>query len=403
MLLPTHPLHLWRYWRLSNILRGLGKELNSTDRTTVIKEAGEAIQFLSVMYASPLPEKRGEAQVLPVANDLYRLATFENLRNAYNGPDGQAALVYAIERFAASHRHHLTPLRLVLVNPPQAGALLLDLLKLLDGRKRSHLPELRVEVRGTLLQATRLRNALLFDTRRARDNRGESSLKALELLVNREPKPLDDILGELKARPAHVVAVFDEAPVSIRRGGAGMNLPMSPFCVRRKVAFHKRWNELRLEPTAGDPPFFEFVELIKHVEGNEGEGTPYAWPEAEGLRNSVDSVLSPEDFGAHWFFLADRALPEEGEMQAQRLVRRREGQRQVLLAARNYEALSRLMLPVFEEDTPNLLMPVSRLQELLAEGAHLIGAGLLDIVKSQEGRVVPGKVIGLMGTLLTAR
>ena len=403
VLLPTHPLHLWRYWRLSNLLRGLGKELNDADRAAVIQEAGDPVQFLSVIYASPLPGNRGAAQVLPVANDLHRLATFENLRNAYNGPDGQATLVYAVERFAAAHRHHVNPLRLVLVNPPQAGSLLLELIKLLEARKKTLLPRLRVEVRGTPLQAARLREALLFDTREREIIEEKIASGRLELVLDRQPKPLDEILPELISCPAHIVAVFDEAPVSIRRGGAGERLPMSPFCVRRKVAFHKRWNELRLEPTAGDPPFFEFIELVKHVEGNEGEGTPYAWPEAEALRNSVDSVLTPNDFGAQWFFLADRALPEEGEMKAQRLVRRREGQRQILLAARDYESLARLMLPVFEVDTPNLLMPLPRLKELLGEGAHLIGAGLLDVVKSQEGRVVTTKVIGLMGALLAAR
>ena len=403
VLLPTHPLHLWRYWRLSNLLRGLGKELNDSDRAAVIQEAGDPVQFLSVIYASRLPAGRGAAQVLPVANDLHRLATFENLRNAYSGPDGQATLVYAVERFASAHRQHVNPLRLVLVNPPQPGTLLLELIKLLDGRKKSLLPRLRVEVRGTLLQAARLHDALLFDTREREIIEEKVASGRLELLLDRDPKPLEDMLAELASRPAHIVAVFDEAPVSVRRGGAGERLPMSPFCVRRKVAFHKRWNELRLEPTAGDPPFFEFIELVKHIEGNEGEGTPYAWPEAEALRKSVDSVLTPEDFGAHWFYLADRALPEEGEMLAHRLVRRREGQRQVLLAARDYESLARLMLPVFEVDTPNLLMPVPRLKELLGEGAHLVGAGLLDVVKSQEGRVVPAKVIGLMGTLLAAR
>lgn len=402
-LLPTHPLHLWRYWRLSNLLRELGNELNPDDRKAVIEEAGVPVQFLSVIYASPLPGHKGAAQVLPVANDLYSLATFENLRNAYNGPDGQSALVYAVERFAAAHRLHVNPLRLVLVNAPQAGALLLDLLKLLDGRKKRLAQKLRVEVRGTNVQAARLKEALLFDTREREIIEEKVASGRLELIVNREAKPLKDILAELQAQPAHLVAVFDEAPVSVRRGGTGQRLPMSPFCMRRKVAFHKRWNELRLEPVAGDPPFFEFIELIKHVEGNEGEGTPYAWPEAEALRESVDSVVSPEDFGAHWFFLADRALPEEGAMKAQRLLRRREGQRQVLLAARDYGALTRLMLPVFEEDTPNLLMPAPRLNELLAEGAHLIGAGLLDLVRAQEGRVDPGKVIGLMGTLLAAR
>lgn len=403
VLLPTHPLHLWRYWRLSNLLRGLGKELNDADRAAVIQEAGDPVQFLSVIFASRLPSGHGASQVLPVANDLHRLATFENLRNAYNGPDGHATLVYAVERFAAAHRQHVNPLRLVLVNPPQAGTLLLELIKLLDGHKKSLMPRLRVEVRGTPLQAARLREALLFDTREREIIEEKVASGRLELLLDREPKPLEDILAELATRPAHIVAVFDEAPVSVRRGGAGERLPMSPFCVRRKVAFHKRWNELRLEPTAGDPPFFEFIELVKHIEGNEGEGTPYAWPEAEALRKSVDDVLTPDDFGAQWFYLADRALPEEGEMKAQRLVRRREGQRQVLLAARDYESIARLMLPVFEVDTPNLLMPIARLKELLGEGAHLIGAGVLDVVKSQEGRVVPAKVIGLMGTLLAAR
>jgi Holliday junction DNA helicase RuvB len=369
----------------------------------VIREAGEPLQFLSVIYASKLPGGRGAAQVLPVANDLYSLATFENLRNAYGGPDGQSVLVYAVERFAAAHPQHVTPLRLVLVNAPQAGTLLLDLLKLMDRRKRNYLPALRVEVRGTLLQAPRLQESLLFDTKQREIIEEKVASGRLTLWVDRQPKPLDEILAELQARPAHLVAVFDEAPVSVRRGGAGERLPMSPFCVRRKVAFHRHWNELRLEPTSGDPPFFEFIELIKHVEGNEGEGTPYAWPEAEALRKSVDSVLMPDEFGAQWFLLADRALPEEGEMRAQRLARRREGQRQVLLAARSYESIARLMLRVFEDDTPNLLMPAARLQDLLSEGAHLIGAGLLDVVKSQDGKVAPGKVIGLMGALLTAR
>jgi hypothetical protein len=403
VLLPTHPLHLWRYWRLSRILKGLGKEISEGDKTAVIKEAGEAVQFLSVIYASPLPDGRGAGQVLPVANDLHRLATFENLHNAYSGPDGQDTLVYAIERFAAINRHHVNPLRLVLINPPRPGTLLIDLIvKLLDGRKKGFLPGLRVEVRGTPRLSERLQRALLFDTREREIIEDKLASGRLELMVDRTPKPLDQVLAELSANPAHLVAVFDEAPVSIRRGGAGLKLPMSPFCVRRKVRFQQRWNELRLEVTAGDPPFYEFLELVKQAEGKEGEGTPYAWPEAEGLKKAVDEVVATDEFGAQWFFLADRVLPDEGEMISQRLLRRREGQRQVLLAARDYVPLARLILPAFEDEAPNLLMPPRDLQDLLAEGAHLIGAGLIDLVKS-DGKVVPARVIGLVGALLAAR
>lgn len=403
VLLPTHPLHLWRYWRLSRILKGLGTEISEVDKAAVIKEAGEAVQFLSVVYASHMPEGRGAGQVLPVANDLHRLATFENLHNAYSGPDGQDTLVYAVERFAAINRHHINPLRLVLINPPRPGSLLIDLIvKLLDGRKKSFLPRLRVEVRGTPRQSSRLQQALLFDTREREIIEEKLASGRLELTVDRTPRSLDQLLAELSTDPVHLVAAFDEAPVSIRRGGAGLKLPMSPFCVRRKVRFQQRWNELRLEITSGDPPFYEFLELVKKAEGTEGEGTPYAWPEAEGLKKAVDDAIATEHFGAQWFFLADRVLPDEGEMISQRLLRRREGQRQVLLAARDYAPLARLILPAFEDEAPNLLMPPNDLQVLLAEGAHLIGAGLIDLVKS-DGKVVPSRMIGLVGALLAAR
>lgn len=403
VLLPTHPLHLWRYWRLSQILRGLGKELGENDKSAVIKEAGQAVQFLSVIFASLAPHGRGAGQVLPVANDLYSLATFENLHNAYSGADGQESLVYSIERFAAINRNHVTPLRIVLINPPKPGTLLVDIItRLLDGRPKDFLPRIHVEVRGTVRQASRLQQALLFDTREREIIEDKVANGRLVLHVDRAPAVLESLLFELASQPAHIVAVFDEAPVSIRRGGAGLKLPMSPFCVRRKIRFQQRWNELRLEVTAGDPPFYEFLELVKQAEGTEGEGTPYAWPEAEGLKKAVDETLIADPFGAQWFFLADRVLPDEGEMTSQRLLRRREGQRHILLASRDYVPLARLIRPVFEDQAPNLLMPPKDVQLLLSEGAHLVGAGLIDLVKS-DGKIVPARAIGLMGALLAAR
>jgi hypothetical protein len=403
VILPMHPLHLWRYSRLSRLLPGLGNELSEEDRKAVVKEACEPVQFLGVIYASRLPGGRGAGQVLPVSNELHRLATFENLRNSYNGPDGIDTLFYAVQRFAAACRRHVNPLRIALVNPPEAGRMLLKLFKLLDGRRKDFLPKLRVEVFGTTGQKLRLRNALAFDTKERELIEEKIAAGKLDLVVHREPKELNDLLDHLKQRPVHIAAIFDEAPVSVRRGGAGLRLPMSPFCIRRKVQFQKRLNEMRLEVTSGDPPFYQFMELVKTAEGVDGEGTPYAFTEAESLRNAVDRLLTGPDFGAHWLLLADRALPDESGMTARRLLRKREGQRQILLAARDYSPLVRLMLPVFATDIPNLLLAPRHFDALLAEGAHLVGAGLLEVVKSQEGIVSPGKVIGLTGALLAAR
>ena len=402
VILPTHPLHLWRYWRLSRILRGLADELSDDDRAAVRREVGQPMHFLSVLFASRLPHG-GAGQVLPLSNDLHRLATFENLTNAFNGPDGQGALAYAVERFAAMHRNHVDPLRLVLVNPPQPGALLLELVKLLDGRRRDFLPRLRVEIHGTEGHAERLHRALLFDTRERELIEDKVSNGRLLLEVDRTPRSFARILDGLRAQPAHVLAVFDEAPVSIRRGGIGPRLPMSPFCVRRNPRFQRMSGEVTLEVTTGDPPFHQFLELVKHAEGDEGEGTPYALTDGEALRGHVDAALKTDDFAAHWFFLADRGLPPEAGMQSRRLLRRQEDHRQVLLAARDYEWLAMLMQPVFTEEARTLSVPPAKLEELLAEGAHLIGAGLLDLVRAQQGQMDSKRVIGLFGTLLAAR
>lgn len=403
VLLPTHPLHLWRYLRLSRILRGLGADLSKQDRAAVIREACEPRQFLGVIYASRLPGGRGAGKVLPVSNELHRLATFENLHNAFSGSDGSECLVYAVQRFASACRQHVRPLRLALINPPEPGRLLLDLIKLLDGRKKDFLPRLHVEVFGTTDHKLRLRNALVFDTKEREIIEEKIASGRLNLVIHRTPKNFDDVLVELREKPAHVAAIFDEAPVCVRRGGAGLRLPMSPFCVRRKVQFQRRLNDIRLEVTSGDPPFYQFMELVKAAEEDTGEGTPYAYAEAESLRSAVDGLLTPDNFGAHWLLLADRALPDESGMVSRRLLRRREGQRQVLLAARDYSPLIRLMLPVFESDIPNLLLTPAQFETLLAEGAHLVGAGLLEVVKTHEGTVDTGKVIGLTGAMLAAR
>ncbi len=403
VLLPTHPLHLWRHSRLSAILRGLGKTLLPEDRDAVLAEVSEPQQFLSVIYASRFPGNRGADRILPVSSDIHRLATFENLRNACQSEDGQGTLVYAIERFAAIHRQHVFPLRVVLLNPPHAGKLLLGLIKLLDGRRREFIPRLHVEIRGTPEHAGRLRETLPFDTKERDLIEERIANGRLDLRVDRQTKPMSQQLAAMKNSPCHLLAVFDESTVSIRRGGAGLYLPMSPFCVRRNPKFDKFQNALRLEPADTDPPFGEFLKLLNKAEGAESEGNSYAWGDAQHLRDAIDSTVCGEEFTARWFFLADRALPAEGRMDAKRLLRRREGQRQVLLTVGDYVALVRLIRPVFEEDAANLLVSVAQLETLLAEGAHLVGAGVLDLVKSPDGTIVKQKVIGLMGLLLAAR
>ena len=96
VLLPTHPLHLWRYERMAALARGL--KLEGTDREAVLAELERPEHYLGVLYLTSFPEGRGGSRALPVARDYRGLAVFENFKNAYSGLEGVEALQRCIRR-----------------------------------------------------------------------------------------------------------------------------------------------------------------------------------------------------------------------------------------------------------------------------------------------------------------
>lgn len=400
ILLPTHPLHLWRRQRFSAILRGLGEHLDPRDREAIRRESERPEHFLSVISIGSIPAGRGVNQILPVANDLHGMATFENLINAYSGPDGAETLAYAINRFAVLGRHHARPLRVVVVNPPDTPRLLARIVGVLKQRRSETLPCLSLELFATPDHVARIQAALRFSGEERELLEEQISAGRLKFRAHEKPRKLAELIAELKAHPCHLLAIFDEATIRIRRRGAGRNLPMSPFCVRHEITFDKRDNAVRLSPTTDEPPFSEFMQLINEAESGQRDSSPHAWADAESLRQVIDDVLQGDSPAAHWAFLADRALPAESGMKSVRLLHKRDGHRQVLLAAASHERMARLVRPVF--DKCGLSLSAEELRRLLEEGVNLVGAGLLDLIR-EDGRPDPKRVLGLAGMLVAAR
>lgn len=400
VLLPTHPLHLWRRQRLSAVLCGLGDQLEPRDREAILRESERPEHFLSVICAGSIPAGRGVNQILPVANDLNGMATFENLINAYSGPDGVETLAYAINRFAVLARHHAHPLRVVVVNPPDAPRLLARIVGVLKQRRPETLPCLSLELYATQDHVARVQTALRFSGEERELLEDQIAAGRLQFHAHEKAQKLHSLIAELKRRPCHILGIFDEATIRIRRRGAGRNLPMSPFCVRHEITFDKRDNVIRLEPTTDEPPFSEFMQLINEAESGQRDSSPHAWADAEGLRQVIDDILQGDEPVAHWAFLADRALPAEAGMKSVRLLHKRDGRRQVLLAAKNHERMAMLVRPVFSR--AGVSLSSDELRRLLEEGVNLVGCGLLDLIR-EDGRPDTGRVVGLAGMLIATR
>jgi Holliday junction resolvasome RuvABC ATP-dependent DNA helicase subunit len=402
VLLPTHPLHLWRYQRLASVLRGLGSTLSAEDRQAVIDECRRPEQFLSVLYASSLPANKGGARLLPISSDLHGLATFENLQNACSGLDGVETIRYAMDRFAVSHPLHLKPMRVGVLNPPDAPHLAVEIAKILSERREGTLPALRLEFFSTTSPAVRGRSAqaLAFSSETMDVLEERISSGRLEMQIHEEPRSLEHWIAHWRREPQHMLILFDEAGVSIRRSDMGLPMPMSPFCVRKVIRYQELRGTVRLDPTTDEPPFSEFMQLMNEADRGQRDSTPNAWADAENLRHTVDVVLQGEEPGAFWLGLADRALPAESGLQSVRFLARREGQREVLLLARDYRRLADLVRPAFNRW--NLDVTTRQLCSLLEEGVHLSGAGILNLIK-RDGTVDANQVLGLAGTLLAAR
>ena len=407
VMLPLHPLHLWRYQRFGEILRELSHAgpMSESDRKVVIEELRRPERFVGVIRTGATPEGRGLNQLLPVANRIRGLATFENLHNAISSADGMETLVLALDHFVMLYPNHPRPLRLTLVNPPEPARLLERLTKFLNERRNTprRLPALDVTIVATAGHRDRLIAASTLEGR-AQDLVYEKvSAGRLELRVAREPREnLRRLVREdLSERPQHLIAIFDESSISVRRRRVERLLPMSPFCVRNEIVVDRILGDISLSPHPGEPPFSDFVMMIHEFEQEQRDSTMVASADADRLRSTIDSLLLGDRPPAHWVLLADRALPPETGMKSIRLLQRKEGHREVLLSAANYGRLATLMHAAFS--SCNLTITNEVLGQVLQQGVNLVGAGLLDMIKKQSGLPDNASVLGFVGMLLAAR
>ena len=398
VLLPTHPLHLWRYERIAALARGM--KLEGMDRTAVLEQLTNPEHYLGVIYLTSVPEGRGGSQGLPVARDYHGLAIFENLRNAYSGSDGVDVLRHCVRQFEQVYVNHARPLRLALINPPNASRTLVTLFSRGRGRPAARAP-LVVDIYATPDHQDRLLGAYRFAPGDRDQIEEHIAAGRLQLRVSDEILPLDERLRALKERPAHILGVFDEATTAMRHQPSGASLlPMSPFAVRRRVTFQGIQRKVELLPSQEESVFRSFYDMVARLQGAHVGETPQASADADRMAQRIEDALEEPRPAALWFFFADRALPSPARVSAARILERREGRRRCVCYDVSYERLALLLRPPLDEF--NLRFSHQELQELLEEGVALVGDGLIDLFRS-DAQADTARVRGFAGMLVAAR
>lgn len=398
VLLPTHPLHLWRYERMATLARGL--KPNDLDRAAVLEQLQHPEHFLGVIYLTSLPAGQGGRQPLPVARNHHGLAVFENLRNAYSGDDGVDALQHCVRQFARIYVNHARPLRLALVNPPNASRTLVKLLARPRGRPTGP-TTLLVDIYATTGHESRLHGARRFSTKDRDQLEEHIASGRLHLRINDEVLPLNERLASLRCDPVHIVAVFDEASTYMRHQAGGATLlPMSPFAIRRRIEFQGIRKKVELRPSQEDSVFRSFYDMVGKLEDNRSGLTPQASADAELMAQRIRESLNDPTPAAIWFFFADRVLPSHGRVGSARILERHDRRRRSVCYDASYERLALMLRSPLAQF--NVSFSIERLQGLLDEGVALLGDGLIDLFRA-DGQPDIALVRGFAGMLVAAR
>ena len=393
ILLPTHPLHLWRYERIATLASGLRPD--KMDRDAVLDQIRKPEHYLGVIYLTSFPEGKGGSQPLAIARDYCGLAVFENLRNAYGGDDGVDALQHCVRQFAQIYVNHVEPLRLALINPPNASRTLATVL----GRSRRS-PPLLVDIYATPDHKPRLLDARRFSTENRDQIEEHIAAGRLQLRVNDDVLPLAQRLSTLQQKPVHIVAVFDEATTAMRHRPGGVNLlPMSPFAIRRHIDFQGIQRKVQLLPSVEDSVFRSFYDMVGRLQAHASH-TPQASADAERMSGHIEDALIGARAAAFWFFFADRTLPTPSGVRVARILERHDGRRQAVCYDASYKRLASLLR--FPLDQFNLRFSTTALEELLKESVALLGDGLISLFKS-DAQPDTARVRGFAGMLVAAR
>lgn len=398
VMLPTHPLHLWRYERIAALARGI--KLAGLDRDAILEQLKNPEHYLGVIYLTSIPDGRGGSQGLPVARNYRGLAVFENLRNAYSGNDGVDVLRQCVRQFEQIYVNHARPLRLALINPPNASRTLVNLLSRGRGRPAKRAP-IVVDIYATADHADRLLGAYRFAPGDRDQIEQHIAGGRLQLRVSHEVLRLEERLQYLREKPVHVLGVFDEATTAMRHQPSGANLlPMSPFAIRRRVTFQGIQRKVELLPSMEETVFRSFYDMVGRLHGSHIGGTPQASADADRIAEHIGHALEDSSPAALWFFFADRSLPSPARVDAARILERREGRRRCVCYDASYERLALLLRSPLDEF--NLSFSHDELKTLLAEGVALVGDGLIGLIKS-DGKANTAAVRGFAGMLVAAR
>lgn len=397
ILLPLHPIYLWRYYEVFRSLQTQKATFSEEDKLALSNVMSQLPQVLSFIIANSIVTESSEDRVLPCSGSIEMLPTFENKTNRYLGNDGTEAIEEILTRWVGFAPYTRKEVRICSIDAPNLIGNLRQIKSFMD--KNS----CRRVVYDVFLTRNQNGNTELSKLDYAgRDYDIGEYIKEDRISISiKNVRSVNDVKTALNVRPVHVAFYFDQSSYAIEFGPNSHNLYINPLVITYDYDFDEIQHRGSIYPSSemdsgliGD--YHKLMRSADVISNNMNPRTTY--------NGSADMTAVVSTIGAgltQWLVIADRdtnnyqpagAIPI-GEMQYEK--------RMVNVWASDDSRIITQYLNLLRGY--NLYPKQETLIEILRQFGHIASNGLISIPKfGADAQAIDYKKKGLIGTLFAA-
>jgi len=397
ILLPLHPIYLWRYYEIFKTLPIKRLQLEEDDANALTEVLNQLPQILSFLIANNLVTGTTDDNVLPCSGNIEMLPTFENKTNRYLGDDGTQSIGEILTRWIGFAPYTKNEVRICSVDAPDLIGNIRAIKSFMDknGCQR-----------------------VVYDVYLTRKQNGNTELSKLDYsgkdyeigefikqnrisISIRNVESATDVKMILCQKPVHVAFYFDQSSYAIEFGPNNKNLYINPLVVTYDYDFDEIQHKGSIYPSSemdsgliGD--YHKVMKSADIITNNMNPRTTY-----NGNTDMTAVVSTIYDGQVQWLVAADRDTnnydPEHaipiGEMQYEK--------RMVNVWASSDSRIITQYLTLLRGY--NLYPDKETLTDILKKFGHITSNGLISIPKfGADAQAIDNKKKGLLGTLFAA-
>lgn len=397
ILLPLHPVYLWRYYEIFKTLPNKKSLLNDEDKEALSKVLTQLPQILNFIVANKIVTETAEDRVLPCSGSIEMLPTFENKTNRYFGNDGTEAVEEILTRWVGFAPYAKNEIRVCSVDAPDLIGNIRQIKSFMDKNSVK-----RVVYDVYLTRSQNGNNELSKLDYSSRDYEIGEYIRNERISISIiNVKSAADVKSALVARPVHVAFYFDQSSYAIEYGPNSHNLYINPLVITYDYDFDEILHKGSIYPSSemdsgliGD--YHKLMRSADIISNNMNPRTTY-----NGNADMTAVVSTIKDRQTQWLVVADRDTNNYQPEEAIPIGEKQYNKRMVTAWAADDSRIIAQYLTLLRGY--NLYPQKETLIDILCKFGHIASNGLISIPRfGADAQAVDNKRKGLLGTLFAA-